>query len=151
MSGRQYKSEVWRYFEKTSDKVTCKVWGEDVKTSCSNTSNLLLHMRTNYSNLVNGGSQSTQQPKLSFFGIGSTKPCPPCHQDVITNLIIIFIAENLITFAIVESESFCRLIEILDPATPCRAGRQWRRACSPQKRSCRRRSKPTWSIQRTYT
>ena len=107
IQGEKKASDVWQHFDNNEDNSTCKYCK---KTYSKNTSTTILrrHYEKNHKKKIN----KTKQTTLQF---STSTPHPDEIMCDKTSSIIEWIILDLQPFSVVESESFIKLINKLDP------------------------------------
>ena len=107
IQGEKKTSDVWQHFDNNEDNSTCKYCK---KTYSKNTSTTILrrHYEKNHQKKIN----KTKQTTLQF---STSTPHPDEIMRDKTNSIMEWIILDLQPFSVVESESFIKLINKLDP------------------------------------
>ena len=107
IQGEKKTSDVWQHFDNNEDNSTCKYCK---KTYSKNTSTTILrrHYEKNHKKKIN----KTKQTTLQF---STSTPHPNEIMRDKTSSIIEWIILDLQPFSVVESESFIKLINKLDP------------------------------------
>ena len=116
-SSGKFRSDVWSYFTKCTNgkKALCQLCNKEYAYH-GTTSNLRDHLQHYYKDkykpkvVSNGSNQSNMD---SFV---SRVKCPPTRaKRIITELIALMVAKDLLPAAIVEGEGFKRLLSYLEP------------------------------------
>jgi len=120
------KSDVWKYFNKTTDKLVrfsiCRI---DL-TYCGSTTSMSRHLASKYphvSKSSNSGTQQVSLDNLGFTGITqNSRSCPATRQEEISSLIAKFIVEDMLPISIVESPALRCILTYCEPnyVPPCR-------------------------------
>jgi zinc finger BED domain-containing protein 1 (E3 SUMO-protein ligase ZBED1) len=120
------KSDVWKYFNKTDDKfVRCSICRKDL-TYCGSTTNMSRHLSSKHPHVSKSSNSGAQQVKLDNVGftgvVQSTRLCPAARQEELSQLIAMFIVEDMLPISIVESPALRRLLTYCEPnyMPPCR-------------------------------
>ena len=106
--------EIVTYSEKTES--TCETCKEKVKGSLKITSNFYTHLKNHHPEIYETvtASNGAQQTNITFFISGNRSKYPPSHpkQIQLSNMVVNFIARDLMSLSVVESRVGVKLFQI---------------------------------------